>query len=214
VVNFNRGGWSVYSGICGQFTPFFPAYATNSAGTGYGNEFSFKTRLRIGEYYQGGYIVYLLEDKDPGYSASTQHGLIAAATDQSVGIAWITGGSTQTTTNGNTLMIVGSGSSNTKYMKSQLGYTGGAAKVCDDYSITSNGVTYSDWYLPSFNELFKLGILFELKSNGSPIADTFYWSSSESSNGLVFANSWINMGTINTNTSKNKIYRVKAFRSF
>ena len=24
VVNFNRGRWSVYSGICGQFTPFFP----------------------------------------------------------------------------------------------------------------------------------------------------------------------------------------------
>ena len=24
VLNFNRGRWSVYSGICGQFTPFFP----------------------------------------------------------------------------------------------------------------------------------------------------------------------------------------------
>ena len=28
VVNFNRGRWSVYSGICGQFTPFFPTTLT------------------------------------------------------------------------------------------------------------------------------------------------------------------------------------------
>ena len=28
VVNFNRGRWSVYSGICGQFTPFFPPHAS------------------------------------------------------------------------------------------------------------------------------------------------------------------------------------------
>ena len=38
-------------------------------------------------------------------------------------------------------------------MMGQAGYTGGAAKVCNDYSITVNEITYSDWFLPSKDEL-------------------------------------------------------------
>ncbi|MBL7884819.1 MAG: hypothetical protein JNL69_12170, partial [Bacteroidia bacterium] len=37
------------------------AYATNSSGTGYGNELSFTTKLGIGDSYQGGVIAYLLQ---------------------------------------------------------------------------------------------------------------------------------------------------------
>ena len=66
---------------------------------------------------------------------------------------WIIGGSTQTTANGGTSASIGQGQTNTTAMMGQAGYTGGAAKVCNDYSITVNEITYSDWFLPSKDEL-------------------------------------------------------------
>ncbi len=104
------------------------------------------------------------------------HGLIAATADQSAGIAWIAGGATQTTLNGNTSTVLGTGQANTNFMMAQAGYTGGAAKVCDDYSVTVGGVTYSDWYLPSKDELNKL-YLNRVAIGG--LASAHYWSSSE-----------------------------------
>jgi len=108
--------------------------------------------------------------------------LIAATADQSTGIEWITGGSTQTTLNGNTLTALGKGQANTNAMKAQTGYTGGAAKVCDDYSVTVGSVTYTDWFLPSKDELDKLYIN---KVAIGGFTDGYYWSSSEGSAGLA-----------------------------
>ena len=51
------------------------------------------TSLQIGDSYQGGIVFYL--DGSGG-------GLIAATSNQSSGIAWITGESSQSTLNGNT----------------------------------------------------------------------------------------------------------------
>jgi len=99
----------------------------------------------IGQSYGGGVIFYV--------DGTGQHGLIAAVSNQSDWIEWITGGSTQTTLNGHTLEALGTGQANTNFMMAQAGYTGGAAQVCDDYSVTVDGVTYSDWYLPSLAEL-------------------------------------------------------------
>ena len=48
---------------------------------------------------------------------------------------------------------IGQGQTNTTAMMSQVGYTGGAAKVCNDYTITVNGIIYNDWFLPSKDEL-------------------------------------------------------------
>lgn len=115
---------SSYTGGRGVRTPFTPA---------------------TGQSYGGGIIFYV--------DGTGQHGLIAAVSNQSDWMEWITGGSTQTTLNGNTLAALGTGQANTNYMMAQTGYTGGAAQVCNDYSVTVGGVTYSDWYLPSIDEL-------------------------------------------------------------
>ena len=44
--------------------------------------------LRVGDVYQGGKVAYILVNGDPGYDATTQHGLIAATSDQSRSITW------------------------------------------------------------------------------------------------------------------------------
>ena len=136
-----------------------------------------ETGLAIGDSYGGGIVAYILQSSDPGYVSGVTKGLIVATTDQSAGIAWITGGSTQTTLNGNTLTTIGSGQANTNFMIAQSGYTGGAAKVCDDYS--NDG--YTDWYLPSQDELAKLYAMKVLGFGG--FANDYYWSSTEHSIG-------------------------------
>jgi hypothetical protein len=122
----------------------------------------------IGQSYGGGIIFYI--------DGTGQHGLISATTDQSASIEWITGGSTQTTANGNTLTAIGTGQANTNFMIAQTGYTGGAAQVCDDYTVTVDGVTYSDWFLPSQNELIQMYVQKTVIGN---MASSGYWCSSE-----------------------------------
>lgn len=134
-----------------------------------------------GDLYGGGKVVKILVSGDPGYVAGQIHGQIAALADQSTGIEWITGGSTQTTWNGNTSTAFGTGQANTNFMKAQAGYTGGAAKICDDYINTDTGTgVYTDWYLPSSDEL---AILCASYSQIGGFTSDKYWCSSEYTDG-------------------------------
>ena len=150
--------------------------------------------IRVGDIYGGGVVFYLLGPLDTGYVEGETHGLIAAEQDQSdanTGIQWIIGGDTQTTTNGNTSVLIGKGQANTEAMMSQANYTGGAATVCYDYSTTVNGITYNDWFLPSRDELDLMWTnLADSDSSGSnsgvgdsgnlgDFANSYYWSSTE-----------------------------------
>ena len=129
----------------------------------------------VGEPFQGGKVGYKLNSSDPGWSDGIR-AVIVTTEDQSAGIAWITGGATLTTANGNTSMAIGKGQANTNFMIAQTGYTGGAAKVCKDYSVTVDGTTYSDWFLPSANEI---GKILPLRNTIGGFVATGYWSSAE-----------------------------------
>ena len=141
---------------------------------------------QIGDYRDGGIVFYIAStpaDLDDDGDLDT--GLVCAIQDHTNAIAWILGGSTQTTANGGTLASIGQGQKNTTAMMGQAGYTGGAAKVCNDYSITVNEITYSDWFLPSKDELNQM---YEHKAtinttaaanSGSNFANGYYWSSME-----------------------------------
>jgi pyruvoyl-dependent arginine decarboxylase (PvlArgDC) len=131
--------------------------------------------LVIGAYYGGGKVAYILKSGDPGYEENKQHGLIAATADQSTGIQWYNGSDVETGAIGT---LLGFGEANTAAIVAIQGAGGYAAKVCDDYSVTVDGVIYDDWFLPSKDELNKLYIN---KVAIGGFADYYYWSSSEDS---------------------------------
>ena len=78
---------------------------------------------------------------------------------------------------------IGTGLSNTNTIISIQGTTTTyAARVCADYSITVNGITYSDWYLPSSDELIRL---YRNKTAIGGFVSQSYWSSSEKNDGYA-----------------------------
>jgi len=128
--------------------------------------------LTIGKTYQGGKIFYILVDGDLGYDANVQHGLIAATSDQSTGIQWYNG---SYTTTGATGTAIGTGLDNTNKIIASQGNTGSyAAKLCRDF----RGGGYTDWYLPSKDELNKL-YLNKTAFGWNQSDDGYYWTSTE-----------------------------------
>jgi hypothetical protein len=126
---------------------------------------------RVGGWYMGGYIFYMLAG----------HGLIVNAYDLG-NVYW------HATNDGNVVTIdrtlpIPSGSINTVNIIIAYGVEDNAAKRCSDLVI--NG--YSDWYLPSSTELRGLltaansGYDFHLTYN------TLYWSSYQDPNGYTSA---------------------------
>jgi hypothetical protein len=150
-------------------------------------------QIALGDSYGGGKVVYIAPS-DPT-NPNVVHGIVSAIGNQNTNDVWIKGGSTKSTLNGNTSKVVGSGQANTTAMMAQSGFSGGAALTCSNYSVTVDGVTYDDWYLPSIDEL---KLMYETQKN--TFNYSYYWSSSESSS----SNSWF-ISTLGTGTERGSI---------
>ncbi len=160
--------------------------------------------LSVGQKFKGGIIAYFFQNGDPGYIAGELHGLIAASTDFSTGAEW--GCYTKIITGADGLKL-GTGNQNTIDIIAGCPTVGIAARICGD--LVQDG--YSDWYLPSKDELNKL-YLNRIAIGGFTSGKENYWSSSEG----TFDDAWVqNFNTGGqTNPRKDNIYGVRAVRSF
>jgi hypothetical protein len=155
----------------------------------------------IGETYGGGKVFYVYDNG--------KHGLIAATSDQSTGIRWYGGSNTNTRARGDG---VGAGLKNTAIIIANQGAVDGnafAATVCNEYSVTVDGVTYADWYLPSKHEL---NLLYLQKTVVGGFADNFYWSSTEGGANYAWIQGFGSGSQLGPN--KNGTGYVRAIRAF
>ncbi|MBU0487073.1 MAG: DUF1566 domain-containing protein [Bacteroidetes bacterium] len=149
-----------------------------------------------GKNYQGGLIFYL--------NTTTGNGMVSAPGDQSTGAEW---GCDGTTISGADGTAIGSGNQNTIDIEAGCATAGIAARICSDY----NDGTYSDWFLPSKDELNAMYTNLQLKGFGG-FSTTIYWSSSEGGANGAWVQYFYN-GSQNGN-SKNNTYHVRCVRLF
>ena len=115
-----------------------------------------------GDELGGGLFVF----EDSGYA------YISAAADQATDAPW----GCQGTDISGTLSAVGTGSANTALIVAGCATSGISARICDQ--LVLNG--YSDWFLPSLDELSEMYT--QLDANGfGNFANHTYWSSTQQS---------------------------------
>lgn len=171
----SKSGYTLTGVAANFFTVAGATSATNPADSGVITVvFPATATVSIGGAIGGGKVAYILQSGDSGYVAGEQHGLIAAPADQSTGIIWAIGTYQSTAVPGGTGTALGTGSSNTDKIVAQNGagiaYAAGLAHAY-------NGAGYTDWYLPSKDELYKLYL--NKDSIGGFASGGHYWTSSE-----------------------------------
>ena len=194
--------WCINCGPVGELQVYSEnASWTNLAGTPAAGLYT----PNIGETYQGGKVAYVLQSGDPGYDATTPHGLIAANSDLSTRPRWYNG--TYTTT-GATGTAIGTGLSNTNTIIASQGAT--ATSYAAGLARAYTGGGYTDWYLPSKDELNKLYL--NKVAIGGFSEYVYYWSSTEYDNYNVWAH-YFGIGML-VDRGKSNTYTVRAIRSF
>lgn len=170
----------------------------------YSGETTVTMVLRLGDEYQGGKIFYL--------EASGEHGLIGSTSDLSysgefgeeIRFSW--GAETLLGTTKN------NGKENTALMAANAPSSGYAGYHFKNGGYTKNG--YSDWYIPSIDEL---EILKENKAYVGGFSNAtdwqaMYWSSSESSETKAYI---LNFNALMGNTNdKVKVFLIRPIRKF
>jgi hypothetical protein len=131
-----------------------------------------------GDALGGGLFVF----EDSGYA------YISAAADQSTDAPW----GCQGTDISGTLSAVGTGSANTALIVADCATSGISARICDELIL--NG--YSDWFLPSLDELAQMYTKLAADGLGN-FANHTYWSSTQADANQAFT---VNMNNGNQGT--------------
>jgi hypothetical protein len=182
-------------------TYYVRSYAKNSNGVVvYGDEVSISTMSSplIGSNYAGGIVFYV--------DSTGAHGLVCAPYDQG-SFSW---GCVNTFISSNN--NIGSGLSNTINIISGCNDAPIAASIC--YDLVLNG--YSDWFLPSLNELQTMfnNLLWIQQFPIGGFSFTNYWSSSQHDISSAYYVGFGNGGSVWHNSKYNFLQPVRAIRSF
>ena len=205
---------STINGLVISTTYYLRAYATNVAGTAYGNQVTFTTTstLSIGSFHQGGLIGYLLQSGDPGYSSTIPHGIIISQNNVAGGVIW---GCQGTLISGANSTVIGGGAQNTLDIIAGCSIPGIAAALCDN--LVLNG--YTDWFLPSDNEWIALSSPAAITSN-VVVNQQGYWTSNQynANNANILFNNYPNYSGAIINIGKDDFNAyggvVRAIRMF
>ena len=186
---WNGTAWvSIPPGTVGQVLTIgaggLPAWVDNNNGTDTGTGGTGPSELQIGDTWAGGIIFYLAgPGEDLNGDGIADQGLVATASDLSPSSEW---GCYGTAISGADGTAVGTGKQNTDDILAGCSESNIAAKICADYSVTTGGITYDDWFLPSKYELNLMFTNLYLNSIGG-FAASWYWSSSEWNNSVDVA---------------------------
>ncbi len=183
------------SGLVAGTTYHFRVKAENSFGITYGDDMTF-TLLGTGITWEGGLIFYL--------DASGLHGLIAAPSDQ-ISADW---GCYPSVISGADGTAIGTGNQNTMDIVAGCPTIGIAAEIC--WNLSLNG--YTDWYLPSKDELGLMYTNLYLAGKGSFGTTLYYWSSSEYNINYSYRLNF--SGGVSGTSLKNSTQYVRAIRAF
>jgi hypothetical protein len=156
----------------------------------------------VGAAYGGGKIFYIFQPGDPGYVAGETHGLIAANSDTQGYRVFGCYSSNWTVST-----ALGTGAANTTTLLG-CSETNFAAKLAR--AVRDGG--YTDWSLPSKDELNKLYLNRNLVGNFTDW-NLWYWSSSESSNAAYAWYQSFSDGSQNGD-DKNAQKGIRAIRTF
>ncbi|MBD8388921.1 DUF1566 domain-containing protein [Dysgonomonas sp. BGC7] len=150
----------------------------------------------VGDVLGGGIVFWVDANKAHGYIVSKTN--VGTATEQF-------GPEVDPVNASGTSQAMGSGKSNSQKIAAKMAQlrsindwpewknTKIAAELCEEFSVTENNLTYTDWFLPSREELIEL---FKVKSvmtaKGYAISPNNYWSSSEADGNTGWAAYYVN----------------------
>ena len=162
----NGAFFGYLTGLTASTYYYVRAYATNTAGTAYGNEINFLTcntpYYAIGTSAEGGVIFYV--------DCTGRSGLVAATADQGVTNSAYGCSGTLVGASGTGIYA---GITNTNAILANCATAGIAARIARNYT----GGGFNDWYLPSTGEMI------EMNNQRSVISGInlsgYYWSSTE-----------------------------------